>query len=62
MEQKQTLEEGFRESLEELVILAGVLGTHFETVEELVASIKHALENDVHLKLLMSLVAKSKKR
>lgn len=60
--EKQTMEEGFRESLEELAILAGVLGTHYETVAELVASIKHGLESEVHLKLLMSLVAKSKKK
>jgi len=57
---KQELVDGFKESLKDLAVILEKLVPHCETMDELIASIKHGLESDVHLSLIMSVVSKKR--
>lgn len=60
MADKTDLVEGFRESLKDLAVVLERLAPHCDTVEDLVASVQHALESDVHLALVMSVCTKKR--
>ncbi len=54
------VEQGFRESLTDLVAIGEALGEHCESVSDLVQIAHLATTNDGQLKILMSLVATQK--
>ena len=60
-ELKQSVEDSFLESLRDLDAIMDKIGSHFPSIEALAASVKLALENNVHLALLVSLMAKGKR-
>lgn len=60
MAEKTDLVEGFKESLKDLAVVLERLAPHCDTVEDLIATVKHALESDVHLALVMSVVSKKR--
>ena len=60
--QEATAEETFRTGLDAVALIGQRLAFSCQTVEELVASCQLALENDVHLRLLMDVVMQGKPR
>ena len=57
MEQKKTTqEEGFRQVLEDVLPLVERLAGYCNSLEELSAMCRHALDNEAQLRLLMSVV------
>jgi hypothetical protein len=61
-ENKMTPEESFRESLKDVIVVAQMLASHCQTIEELIGMAELALENDGQLRLLMTTVMKKDKR
>ena len=59
-EQKQTAEESFRSSLEEIIVISEKLTPYCNTVQDLIGMAKLALDNDGQLKLLMASVLQKK--
>ena len=57
---KTTVEEAFRSSLEDISTIVTELSGVFKTTEELLGAINLALVNDGQLALLMSLMKKKK--
>ena len=53
---KQNVEQSFRESLEDILRVAEKLLPYCQTVEELIGMVKPALENDAQLRLLIQVV------
>lgn len=60
--EKTISEDGFRDSLKDVVVLIERLKSFYGTIEEFQESCELATTSDIHLKLMMGLVmAKSKK-
>lgn len=57
---KQTAEESFRSSLEDVIAISEKLYPYCNSVQDLVGIAKLALENDGQLRLLMSSVLQKK--
>lgn len=53
---QEELEESFRSSLNDLIVLADKLSTHCKSVGDLIGMAKLATENDGQLRLLMATV------
>lgn len=58
---KPSTEESFRESLKDVLAIIQRMAPHCGSLEELAETVKLGLENDVHLRLLLSVVMKGKK-
>ena len=54
VENKPSQEDGFRESLQDVVAIADRLSLHCHTVQELVELCQSAIEHDWQLRLVMS--------
>lgn len=55
-ETKKSVEESFRESLEDVIAIAEKMGTHCKSTSDLTNMLKLALENDGQLSLILSIV------
>lgn len=55
-QEKKSPQELFRDSLEDLITIAGALAPHCENMKDLVGLLELAMTNDGQLSILMSLV------
>ena len=59
-ESKPSAEDGFRDSLKDVLVVADKLSLSCLSVEEMIGMVQLALENDGQLRLLMAMVAQKK--
>lgn len=62
MQDKPSTEDAFRDSLKDVVAVAERLKLYYSTIEEFQESCQLAIDNEVHLKLLIGLITTKGKR